>query len=165
MDPSVMERNGAARPSEPAGAPRGSESPPSPERLSAKEARDREAARLVASGPDARNLTVDAIRLGKSWSRAAQKEGVDLKFDDWKCYGAGCMTSVRHGADVLAQVTRAISTDDAFVGWGGEKFRSGPIEQTDGKVEVTWILYAPPDGTAALVMPDDPQNPPPPASK
>lgn len=152
----------ASRPAETTATPPDTEPQPAAERLTAKEARDRAVARMLASGPDARGLTADALRVGKSWSRAAQQEGVELKFDQWSCYRGGCVTDVRHAPDVLHALTRAISTDSAFVGWNGEKFRSGPIEQPDGKVEVTWILYAPADaGPALVVAPDSPPSPPP----
>jgi hypothetical protein len=163
LSPSAAEPGSAARPPQSA-APAGTEPAPEGERLTAKEARDREVARMVASGADARNLTADALRVGESWSRATRKEGVDLKFGQWSCYGAGCVTNVRHAPEMLDRLTRAISTDPAFLGWGGEKFRSGPIDQPDGKIEVTWILYAPPAGEPALVMAQDPQTPRPAAS-
>jgi hypothetical protein len=105
------------------------------------------------------------VRVGESWSRAAKREGVELKFDRWTCYHAGCVIDVRHAPDVLDRLTRAISTDPGFVGWHGEKFRSGPLEQADGKVEVTWILYAPPEGEPALVVAQAPEPPESPASQ
>lgn len=128
---------------------------PAAEILSAEEARNREVTRLVASGPDPRNLRADALRVGQSWSDAARREGVELKFADWTCYRAGCMTNIQHAPEQLDRLTRAISMDRAFVGWAGEKFRSGPIGRATGKVEVTWILYAPPDGEPALTMAQD----------
>jgi hypothetical protein len=65
------------------------------------------------------------------------------------------MTNIQHAPEQLDRLTRAISMDRAFVGWAGEKFRSGPIGRATGKVEVTWILYAPPDGEPALTMAQD----------
>lgn len=142
--------------------------PPSPvpvstaEGLTAKEARDQEVARLAASGPDTRYLTADVLRVGESWARAVKSEGVDLRFDHWTCYRAGCVTDVRHAPGLFERLSRAISTDTAFMGWGAGKMRSGPIEQPDGTIEVTWILYAPEEGKPALVMEPDsePQAPP-----
>jgi hypothetical protein len=164
LSPSAREPDSALRPPETTANPASAEPPPEGERLTAKEARDREVARVVASGADPRNLTVDALRVGESWARATRKEGVELKFAQWSCYRAGCMTTVSHAPELLQPLTRAISTDQAFVGWGGEKFRSGPIEQAGGKIEVTWILYAPPAGEPALVMAQDPGTPVPAAS-
>lgn len=162
--PEASSAKDASPPPQVSAAPAAAASAPEGEILSAGEARDRELARVVASGADPRNLTADAVRVGQSWSRAAGKEGVDLKFAQWSCYRAGCVTNVRHAPELLDRLTRAISTDPSFLGWGGEKFRSGPIEQPDGKVEVTWILYAPPEGEPALVMAQDQKTPQPAAS-
>jgi hypothetical protein len=150
----------AARALETAASPPAPAPAPDREGLSAMEARDREVARVAASGPDPRNLTADAVRAGESWSRAVKNEGVDLRFDRWTCYRAGCVTDVRHAPELFERVSRAISRDIAFMGWAGEKLRSGPIEQPGGQIEVTWILYAPEEGEPALLMEPELQEPP-----
>lgn len=150
-DRADQERVGPAKREAQLPAPVGTNSSPAPDNLTAAQARNLEVDRMVASGPDSRDLKASALRVGESWSRAARKESVELEFADWRCYRAGCVTHVRHAPDMLDRLTRAISTDQGFVGWSGEKFRSGPIEQPDGKIEVTWILYAPPEGEPVLV--------------
>jgi hypothetical protein len=50
-----------------------------------------------------------------------------------------------------------ITRTGEFHGWHSGKMRSGPIVKDDGKVEVTWFLFAPQAGQEALAstLPED----------
>ncbi len=37
--------------------------------------------------------------------------------------------------------------------WNSGKMRSGEIIRPDGKVEVTWVLFAPPEGEPVMQAP------------
>jgi len=140
----------AARPFEPEAVPEPAKPAASRQDPTAEEARDAEVARIKTSGPDLRNLAADARRVGQDWSKAVAEAGVDVKFDDWSCYRAGCITNVRHAGARISDVTSKVTRSRAFLDWNGEKLRSGPIDQPDGRIEVTWILYAPVAGQPAL---------------
>jgi len=49
-----------------------------------------------------------------------------------------------------------ITTTDSFLRWNSSKMRSGEITRPDGTVEVTWLLFAPPEGEPALQPPRTP---------
>jgi hypothetical protein len=125
--------------------------------LPAEPSRSPEAARLKyiervrTTGPDRRNLVADARRVSESWSAAASAQSLDVTFDQWECYRAGCLVNARHGsADTVDRATEAITKSAGFMGWNGEKLRTGPVEVSKGKPEVTWILFAPPEGEKTL---------------
>ena len=48
----------------------------------------------------------------------------------------------------VQEVTSRILAADEISGWPGSRTRSAPILRSDGKVEVTWILFAPRDAGA-----------------
>jgi len=120
-----------------------------PEQLpaqSAMEERDMKIRELRDSGPDRRNLSFDAEALSSGWQGLADKDNLDLRVGPWQCYAAGCFTNVVHvSSSSVDKLTDLISRSDEFHHWNGAKFRSGNIEQGDGKTEITWIFYAPPD--------------------
>jgi hypothetical protein len=46
--------------------------------------------------------------------------------------------------------SRSLAADE-ISSWPGSRTRSAPILRRDGKVEVTWILFAPRDGGATAI--------------
>jgi hypothetical protein len=127
----------------------------SPEpQLSPEDARERHTARVRGSGPDRRGLLDAARQVGQSFRDTLAKKQLDVQFDDWECYRDGCMVSARHATtDLVDRATEEITHSPGFQHWNGEKLRTGPVAASDGKTEVVWILYAPPDGQVAYEDP------------
>ena len=106
---------------------------------------------LRDSGPDRHSLSPDAIRAGEAWKALAAKTNVDVKFGSWECHAAGCaLTLVHGGGGDVDSFSEDVTRTDAFMQWDSSKLRSGPIERADGKVEITWILYAPAHEVAVI---------------
>jgi len=128
------------------------EAPPEPEPQSPEEARRRYIERVKETGRDERNLITDARRVGQTWLEAVNDKRLDVTFDEWECYRGGCLINARHAStEVLDRTTEAITESAGFMGWNGEKLRTGPTTRdSGGKPEVTWILFAPPAGEPSL---------------
>jgi hypothetical protein len=120
--------------------------------LSPEEGRAKHIGRLTSSGPDTRGLLSDARRVGDEWSDALAAQGLEVAFDDWYCFKAGCFVSAKHAsAETVDTATDVITHSRAFTHWNGEKIRTGPVLMAGGKTDVTWILLPPPEGEAAIV--------------
>jgi hypothetical protein len=124
----------------PAGAPQAS-AEPGP--TSALEVRDQAAARVKASGPAEAGLPERAQAVGGAWAPLAKKLAIRAKIGPWECHAAGCMATIVHqSATEVATLANAVSRQDEFRSWKGQKMRSGPIRRPDGTTEITWFLYA-----------------------
>ncbi|WP_437944955.1 hypothetical protein WME98_28730 [Sorangium sp. So ce296] len=127
--------------SEPAESPRG----PSP-----REHRDRVLRELRASGPDHR-LFAPASAVVDAWTSKLAKLGAAGTFEPLECYAKGCSVTVVHASAVKAEeATEVITRTGEFHGWQAGKMRSGLIEHDGDRVEVTWILDAPPPDSPVL---------------
>jgi hypothetical protein len=128
----------------------GAEPPDSPG-PSPEEGRRKHIARLTTSGPDARGLLADARRAGEDWENALKGKGLAVTFGDWHCFKAGCFVEAKHAsADTVEKATSVVTSSSGFMGWNGEKIRTGPVPLPDGKTDVVWILLPPPEGEATL---------------
>jgi len=120
--------------------------------LSPEEGRAKHIAHLTSSGPDTRGLLSDARRVGEEWSNELAANGLDVTFDDWYCFQAGCFVSAKHAsADSVGKAIDVITHSRAFTHWNGEKISTGPVLMAGGKTDVTWMLLPPPEGEAAIV--------------
>jgi hypothetical protein len=109
------------------------------------EERDFNVHRLHESGP-ARNgeFLTEANAVGSAWQAVAAKDDVEVQFGQWECYAAGCSVNIVHSAaGTIDKVSEDFTRVEPFQRWHSSKFRSGPIEQSDGRIEITWILDAP----------------------
>jgi hypothetical protein len=89
--------------------------------------------------------------VGAAWVEAVAQKKLDVKFGEWECFHAGCFVNARHGSAALVdRVTEEVTMSPAFHEWNGEKIRTGPVEEKDGKTDVTWVLLPPHEGEPAL---------------
>jgi hypothetical protein len=118
---------------------------------SPREHRDQVVSELRASGPDRRHLAEPAKQVGEGWSAKLATLGVDAELGRFECHAKGCfMTAVHKSETDVEKAMQAITRTGEFHGWQSGKMRSGVIARSDGKVEVTWVLYSPQADEAAL---------------
>ena len=131
---------------------------PQPE-LSAKEHRDQAVNEIRASGPDQQHLLASAKRVAEGWSAKIAKMDVAAKLGPFECHAKGCfVTEVHKSEDDVEEAMRLITRTSEFSGWQSGKMRSGVISREDGRVEVTWFLFAPPKDEAPLAATLPPEN-------
>jgi len=129
-------RNAVAAPQ---GAPQAAAAP---EPTSALESRDKAVARVKASGPAETDSLERARALGAGWAALAKTLAPGTKVGPWECHAAGCFSTIVHPSPKdVATLTNAMSREDEFRQWKGQKMHSGPIRRPDGATEVTWFLY------------------------
>ncbi|WP_437725495.1 hypothetical protein [Sorangium sp. So ce861] len=117
---------------------------------SPREHRDRVLRELRASGPDHR-LFAPASAVVDAWTSKLAKLGAAGAFEPLECYAKGCSVTVVHASAVKAEeATEVITRTREFTGWQAGKMRSGLIERGGDRVEVTWILDAPPPDSPVL---------------
>ncbi|WP_437938872.1 hypothetical protein [Sorangium sp. So ce341] len=105
---------------------------------------------LRASGPDHR-LFAPASAVVGAWTSKLAKLGAAGAFGPLECYAKGCSVTVVHASAVKAEeATEVITRTREFNGWQAGKMRSGLIEHDGDRVEVTWILDAPPPDSPVL---------------
>lgn len=136
------------RPLEP--GPPSNEPAEPPREPSPREHRDRVLRELRASGPDHR-LFAPASAVVGAWTSKLAKLGAAGTFEPLECYAKGCSVTVVHASAVKAEeATAVITRTREFNGWQAGKMRSGLIEHDGDRVEVTWILDAPPPDSPVL---------------
>lgn len=110
----------------------------------AESVRDGRVAGLVDSGAAPPEF-LNAMKALDSELRAlAADPKLDAQVSDWRCYRDGCFTTLAHRDVVSVELlARRLQSSNAFSGWAGGKFRSGPIPRTDGRIEITWIFQKP----------------------
>jgi len=136
------------RPLEP--GPPSNEPAEPPREPSPREHRDRVLRELRASGPDHR-LFAPASAVVGAWTSKLAKLGAAGTFEPLECYAKGCSVTVVHASAVKAEeATEVITRTREFNGWQAGKMRSGLIEHDGDRVEVTWILDAPPPDSPVL---------------
>jgi hypothetical protein len=148
----------SAAPSGPAEAQADTPGAPPPPEPSAREHRDNVVAELRASGPDRRGLAAPAAKVLTGWTTKIAGLGVEGRWGRVECHAKGClMTAVHPNEEAANKASEVITRTGEFNGWQAGKMRSGIIARGDGAVEVTWVLYPPPAGEAALAatLPDD----------
>jgi len=128
---------------------------PEPEPLlTAEQEREQQLSKLRASGRDERNLLGTVLTTFGDWRQKLDAAKIDVKLGQWSCFRAGCFMDAQHpSADNVSNATSAITTTDSFLRWNSSKMRSGEITKPDGTVEVTWMLFAPPEGEPVLQPP------------
>ncbi len=71
---------------------------------------------------------------------------IDLKHVE--CYEKGCLADVTYSdMDAFEKAASLFLQDDGFEGWPGPRGRTAPETVASGKVEVTWMLMNPGEGT------------------
>jgi hypothetical protein len=114
-----------------------------PPELSALDRRDMMIAGLESSGPGPR-LVAAAARVAKGWNAKLAAFGAEGGIGAFTCFAKGCYVTAQHSSEPAANAaTNVITRTGEFNGWQSGKMRSGVIEKPDGKVEVTWVLFAP----------------------
>jgi hypothetical protein len=134
-------------------SPESHESPA--EEMTAQEERSDTLEQLKASGRDEQNLLGTVLSDFQDWNAALRgdpKLGVEL--GSWACFRDGCFVDAVHASSAaVSQSTRLITETKSFLRWNSGKMRSGEIVRPDGKVEVTWVLFAPPVGQPVMQAP------------
>lgn len=122
------------------------------EDITAEEERGNTIEHLRQSGRDERDLLGTVRSEFEDWKAAlSQEPKLDVKLGSWECYRAGCFVDAVHGSIAeVSQSTQLITATRSFLRWNSGKMRSGEITRPDGKVEVTWVLFAPPEGQPVL---------------
>jgi hypothetical protein len=119
--------------------------------LTAEQERQQQLTKLRQSGRDERNLLGTVLTTFGDWRQKLQEQKIDVKLGQWSCFRAGCFMDAVHPSLMnVSEATAAITTTDSFLRWNSSKMRSGEITRPDGTVEVTWLLFAPPEGEPVL---------------
>jgi hypothetical protein len=121
--------------------------------------RDRVVAALQSSGPAQPGLDQAAGTVLASWIAKVAELGVAGDFGSMECHAKGCFVTATYPREQAAsQATDVITRTSEFNGWQAGKMRSGVIPRSDGTVEVTWVLDAPPPNRSALAAPLPPDS-------
>jgi hypothetical protein len=114
--------------------------------------RDQQIEALRLSGPDSEGLMAATSAARDAWVTFTTGGGGNVEAAPWECHRAACFSTAIHGSmQSVEEVTSRILAADEISSWPGSKTRSAPILRSDGKVEVTWILFAPRDGGATAI--------------
>jgi hypothetical protein len=107
--------------------------------------RDKEVAKLRASGPDAGSLTAKVKPLQVAWEKLANQSGIEIDVSAWECHRDGCFTTIVHRASQsVEELSSQILASQELAKWSGPQTRTAAIPRTDGTSEVTWFLLSPP---------------------
>jgi hypothetical protein len=122
--------------------------------LTAEEERQQHITKLRESGRDQRNLLGTVLTSFGDWHQKLAEAKLDVKLGSWSCFRGGCfMEAVHPSAASVSNATAIITTTDSFLRWNSSKMRSGEITRPDGTIEVTWMIFAPPESEAVLQPP------------
>jgi hypothetical protein len=100
---------------------------------------------LRASGPAPSGFLRAAEKVSRPWEELARATSGEIDVKSWECYRAGCfVTAVHRSARSVDDLTTRIMGSSELGSWPGPKSRSAPIPRPDGKIELTWFLFAPP---------------------
>jgi hypothetical protein len=129
-------------------APAGAAVPPAaPEPDAGAEAtheRDGRLEVLRASGPAPSGFLRAAEKVSRPWEELARATSGEIDVKSWECYRAGCfVTAVHRSARSVDDMTTRIMGSSELGSWSGPKSRSAPIPRPDGRIELTWFLFAP----------------------
>jgi hypothetical protein len=137
----------AQRPSEPYVEPTPPEPPP---QLDAAGERSEHTTRLEQSGPAPGEYLLALRGIERDFAAAAKEAKADMELAAFRCYRAGCYLTATHKEQgTVESLSPRLSETDGFRTWAGGKFRSGPIVNAAGKVEVTWVFFGADDPTTA----------------
>jgi hypothetical protein len=120
--------------------------------ITSEEERTNTLEQLRASGRDDRNLFGVVQSNFKDWNAALDRDAkLGVKLGSWACFRGGCFIDAVHVSSAsVSQSTQLITETESFLRWNSGKMRSGEIIRPDGKVEVTWVLFAPPEGEPVM---------------
>jgi hypothetical protein len=123
--------------------------------ITAAEERSDTLEQLRASGRDQRNLLGTVLSNFQDWNAALRGDPkLDVELGSWACFRDGCFVDAVHASSAsVSQSTRLITETKSFLRWNSGKMRSGEVVRPDGKVEVTWVLFAPPEGQPVMQAP------------
>jgi len=114
-----------------------------PRELTAAEERDEHIARLEASGSAPPEFMTSLRDVSKEWSEIARDEHIDVAISPWRCFKAGCYSTMSFKENANVQLVGGRLTEThSFYDWSGGKFLSGPIRSGNG-LEMTWVFFAP----------------------
>lgn len=114
-----------------------------PREVTAAEERDGHVARLEASGSAPPEFMTSLRDVTKEWSELAREEHIDVAISPWRCFKAGCYSTMSFEENANVQLIGGRMTDShSFYDWPGGKFLSGPIRNGNG-LEMTWVFFAP----------------------
>jgi hypothetical protein len=135
-----------------AGAERPEDRETAADDITTEEERTATLEQLRASGRDDRNLLGVVLSSFKDWNAVLDRDPkLDVKLGSWACFRGGCFVDAVHASSVsVTQSTQLITETESFLRWNSGKMRSGEIIRPDGKVEVTWVLFAPPEGEPVM---------------
>jgi hypothetical protein len=110
--------------------------------------RDRQLEVLRGSGPAPSGFLRAAEKVSRPWEELARATSGEIDVKSWECYRAGCFVNAVHrSARSVDDMTTRILGSSELGSWPGPKSRSAPIPLPDGRIELTWLLFAPePDG-------------------
>ena len=121
------------------------------EAITGEEERRRKVEQLRASGSDHRDLLQSIRSSFGDWKAALAEPAIDVKLGEWACFRGGCYVDLVHGSSAMvSESTRRLTETKSFLRWNSSKMRSAEIVRPDGRVEITWLLFAPPEGEPIL---------------
>jgi hypothetical protein len=95
---------------------------------------------LTRSGPSTGDLDSRAMTVFETWKNKSAVGG-KVEFSDFKCFAGGCSVVATYaGMDGYVDMRRDFQRSREFLTWPGPKFRSGPIQDSSGRVQATWVL-------------------------
>jgi len=98
-------------------------------------------ARLERSGPATGDLAARAANVFDVWKHDSSVGG-KVEFGDFRCYADGCSTIARYtDMNAYFEMVRDFQMSKAFLMWTRPKFGSGPIQDSSGNVQATWVLF------------------------
>jgi hypothetical protein len=101
---------------------------------------DHNVEQLEASGPASDELATTAWKTVEHWKGLASMSGVE--FSDFRCFQGGCaVTSTHRDLAAASSAGQAVFRSDPRTSWRGGMFRSGPLRDGSGKIQLVWILY------------------------
>jgi hypothetical protein len=108
----------------------------------AEQERDARLREVQGSGPaqGARLVAIRALEL--EWTELLRAPVFEsARLSAWRCYENGCVaTLTSKDPDAIEKAADALLFSPAIARIGGQSFRSGPISNGSGEVEITWIV-------------------------
>jgi hypothetical protein len=102
--------------------------------------RDLRVKALEESGADDGPWTNDARAVFQKW-QGETSLGASVAVGDIRCFKAGCETTITYpDMATCRNAAHELQETPSFRYWPGPRFRSGPMVQPSGSVQVTWIV-------------------------
>ncbi|HEX9622004.1 MAG TPA: hypothetical protein VF989_17780 [Polyangiaceae bacterium] len=99
---------------------------------------------LEASGEGRKTWNAHFEQMEREWVQAIEKEAHVGEMSPWRCFKLGCTTTVRSPTlEAARRFEELVRNAPSSKQWRGGGYRSGPIYDASGRIETTFIFYAP----------------------